>query len=45
MDVVLAHQGGWDEILILLSPLAVFALLRWLSNRRDQRHSDAADGA
>lgn len=33
-DPVLAHQGGWDEVLILLSPVAVFALLRVLERRR-----------
>lgn len=40
-DPVLAHQGGWDEVLILLSPVAVFALLRVLERRR--RGSKAAD--
>lgn len=33
-DPLLAHQGGWDEVLILLSPVAVFALLRMLERRR-----------
>lgn len=36
-DPVLAHQGGWDEVLILLSPVAVFALLRMLERRRRGR--------
>lgn len=31
---VLAHQGGWDEILLIVGPLAVVALLLWLANRR-----------
>ncbi len=41
-DPVLAHQGGWDEVLILLSPVAVFALLRVLERRR-RRGSRAGD--
>lgn len=36
-DPVLAHQGGWDEVLILLSPVAVFALLRMFERRRRGR--------
>lgn len=31
---VLAHQGGWDEILMVAGPLAVFALVLWLANKR-----------
>ena len=31
---VLAHQGGWDEILMVLTPIAVFALLLKLANSR-----------
>jgi len=31
---VLAHQGGWDEILLVLAPLAVVGLLLWVANRR-----------
>lgn len=31
---VLAHQGGWDEILLVLTPIALFAGLLWLANRR-----------
>lgn len=31
---VLAHQGGWDEILLVLTPVAMFAGLLWLANRR-----------
>lgn len=30
----LAHEGGWDEILLVGGPLAVIALLLWLANRR-----------
>lgn len=31
---VLAHQGGWDEILLVLTPIALFAGLLWLANAR-----------
>lgn len=31
---VLAHQGGWDEILMVLAPLVVFAGLLALARRR-----------
>jgi hypothetical protein len=32
--VVLAHQGGWDEILLVLGPMALVAGLLWLARRR-----------
>ncbi|MHB1138513.1 MAG: hypothetical protein ACYC2O_06105 [Microthrixaceae bacterium] len=31
---VLAHQGGWDEILMVLVPVAIFAVLLYVANRR-----------
>lgn len=31
---LLAHQGGWDEILLVAAPVAVFALLLWVARRR-----------
>ena len=31
---LLAHQGGWDEILLVVGPLAVVGVLLWLANRR-----------
>jgi hypothetical protein len=34
---VLAHQGGWDEILLVLAPLSLFALLLYVANRRADR--------
>ena len=34
MGYVLAHQGGWDEILLVLTPIALFAGLLWLANTR-----------
>jgi hypothetical protein len=31
---VLAHQGGWDEMLMVLIPIGAFTLLLMLANRR-----------
>ena len=31
---VLAHQGGWDEILMVVAPCALFFLLLRAANRR-----------
>jgi hypothetical protein len=31
---LLAHQGGWDEALFVLVPVAAFAALLALANRR-----------
>ncbi len=31
---LLAHQGGWDEILLVLVPIVVFAGLLVVANRR-----------
>lgn len=44
---VLAHQGGWDEILFVLGPLVIFAGLLVLARRRvDQLGDDeGADDA
>lgn len=46
VPVVIAHQGGWDEALLVLVPVAVFAGLLTLANRRAkaiqrQRRADA----
>jgi|RhiMetdeSRZDD1v2_1073273.scaffolds.fasta_scaffold271172_2 hypothetical protein len=32
--ILLAHQGGWDEVLLLLVPLLIIGLLLALANRR-----------
>lgn len=37
MSLVLAHQGGWDEILLVLLPIAIFAGLLAVANRRASR--------
>lgn len=34
---ILAHQGGWDEMLLVAGPLVVIAGLLWVANRRVQR--------
>lgn len=34
---VLAHQGGWDEILFVLVPIALFAGLLAIANQRASR--------
>ena len=45
-----AHQGGWDEILLVVAPLAVIGLLLWVANRRvsaqiaEQTAPEDADG-
>ncbi len=46
---MLAHQGGWDEILLVLTPIALFAGLLWLANARankelQRRRAERADG-
>jgi hypothetical protein len=38
--VVLAHQGGWDEMLFVLVPLLVFLTLQWLNRRKMRQESD-----
>ncbi|MFM7062317.1 MAG: hypothetical protein ACKO04_02320 [Actinomycetes bacterium] len=37
---LLAHQGGWDEILMVAVPVLVFGLLLAAANRRAQRQRD-----
>jgi hypothetical protein len=37
---VAAHQGGWDEILLVLAPVAVFAVLLYVANKRAGRLGD-----
>lgn len=36
-SAVLAHQGGWDELLFVLLPIALFAGLLAIANRRASR--------
>jgi hypothetical protein len=37
LPLLTAHQGGWDEILLVAGPLAVIAGLLWLADRRARR--------
>jgi hypothetical protein len=45
---VFAHQGGWDEILFVVVPIAIFAGLLVVANRRASRiaeqRRDRGDG-
>ena len=41
MPVVLAHQGGWDEVLLVLGPLLVFAVLLLVAKRRAEQEAAA----
>ena len=40
---VLAHQGGWDEMLFVAVPLGLFAFLLYMANRRAQHDLDEED--
>jgi hypothetical protein len=35
--MLIAHQGGWDELLLVLVPIAVVGWLLWLAKRRVSR--------
>ena len=37
---VLAHQGGWDEALLVAVPLGLFAVLLFVANRKAQANLD-----
>ncbi len=37
MIALLAHQGGWDEILLVLGPILLIAGLLSLAKRRVER--------
>jgi uncharacterized membrane protein len=34
---VLAHQGGWDEILLVAGPIVVIVFLLWRATKRVKR--------
>lgn len=40
--MLLAHQGGWDELLFVLLPIALFAGLLAVANRRAIRQQAQA---
>jgi hypothetical protein len=39
--MVLAHQGGWDEMGLVIVPLLVIAVLLFIANRRANRVAEA----
>jgi hypothetical protein len=39
----LAHQGGWDEILFVVVPIGLFAVLLAVANRRAARLEQDGD--
>lgn len=43
LTLVLGHQGGWDEIGIVLAPVALFAVLLAITNRRANRFEAEAE--
>ncbi len=40
MSYLLAHQGGWDEILLVVGPIAILGGLLKMANRRADRLAD-----
>jgi hypothetical protein len=42
---MLAHAGGWDEIAMVAAPIAIFAGLLWMANRRAIREAAAREAA
>jgi hypothetical protein len=32
--ILIAHQGGWDEALLVIGPIAVITGLLWLAKKR-----------
>ena len=40
----LAHQGGWDEALLVAGPLLLFAGIVWNAKRRAVKQSQANPG-
>ena len=43
--MVFAHQGGWDEILMVAAPVTLFAGLLWMANRRADAELSRRDPA
>jgi hypothetical protein len=37
---ILAHQGGWDEVLLIAGPILLIAGLLVLAKRRVERNAD-----
>lgn len=41
--VLVAHQGGWDEILLVLVPIGLFAFLLFVANKRAAKLAEQND--
>jgi len=41
---VFAHQGGWDEILLVAGPILVIVLVLWKATQRAERIAAARTG-
>ena len=40
---VLAHQGGWDEILLIVLPIVVVGILLWLANNWAKKRAETEE--
>ena len=41
---LLAHQGGWDEALVVIVPVGLFATLVWVARKREAADGEERDG-
>ena len=37
LHLIFSHQGGWDEILLVVAPLCLIAWLLWAANRKAEK--------
>jgi len=37
LHLIFSHQGGWDEILLVVAPLGLIAWLLWIANRKAEK--------
>ena len=44
MPTILAHQGGWDEALMVLVPIGLFIGVLAVANRRAKKMQAERDG-
>ena len=44
IDGVLAHQGGWDEALMVVVPILLFGLLLWVAVVRARHGAGPSEG-
>lgn len=42
--MLFAHQGGWDEILLIAGPIGIIMGLLWLAKRRVDQAASAHGG-